>query len=171
MLINEIFDTKPNVTWNHQAEKHQGTFELEGVTYIVKADEWTLTIPTLPPIDFLDVEFVAIVGGQHTLAPTGLYKGAKVFGAFINSIRPLIKQLSPESIVFSAKKSDPLYESRMSLYRLLCETALMKHGNFTNLIENINTNIAIFTMVSKIHYTNEQVTFVKQFIADNIQPK
>lgn len=172
MLINEIFNTVVDINWKYHDGKRTGPFKLGELIYTIKADDWQISIPTPTGekvLDFMDVGFTAGDNIQ-TLEPTKLYKGAKVFGAFVNGIKPIIAKVQPSVILFGARKKDEFFESRLSLYKRLADT-YMKHSSYQYMIDGLETPKGSFVLLSKVKLTKEDVQFIKTFIADNFSNK
>jgi hypothetical protein len=113
MNLNEIFNTKPPISWSTTDRRAIGVFELEGIQYHLILEEYTVKLSK--NYSFVDFAFTA----NNEFALTGIGKSAKVFGAIQNGAIPKLKSMNPDAILFGVHNVNSAVSDRKSLYERL----------------------------------------------------
>lgn len=111
MLLNEIFDTSNQVTWQHDGNSHLGSFSIDGEEYSIEVEEYTLNLPS-------EQKTVIDVGFRkgNSSALTGDQKPARVLGSVLAGLKSIIAELQPNVVMFGAMTANGAVEQRLAIY-------------------------------------------------------
>jgi hypothetical protein len=99
MNLNEIFNTKPPISWSTTDRRAIGVFELEGIQYHLILEEYTVKLSK--NYSFVDFAFTA----NNEFALTGTI--------------PKLKSMNPDAILFGVHNVNSAVSDRKSLYERL----------------------------------------------------
>ena len=157
MLLNEIFDTNPDVKWKKVDNTYYGIFDLEDHKYKIHLDEYELKLSKVYSL----IDFGFTRDGEWTVAAEKKM-AAKVFGALFNSMVPKIRELNPDIIMFGINNKNSAIESRKSLYEKLA-IWYCKGSAYEQVIKWVQTPNGEYTLLAKGKLVASDIKAIEEY--------
>ncbi len=162
MNLNEIFDTKREVSWERSSSGWVGKFTFDDKNFEIQVDEYDVFKK------YSMVDFGFTIDGKWEVT-NDQKSSSKILGVILNAFIDKIKELKPDCILFGVNNKNGSIEKRKSLYDRISRL-YSKGSSYHHEIDWVKTKNGEYRILSKINFSDSELKEIDK-LANSIEEK